>query len=151
MVRPGILCTVIVLFSLLAVGVQKPLAAADGTEEVKRLEQALGKALLAGDAAAYGGMLAGDYTITTSTGELLTWDQDVARIKAGEFRFEKLEISNLAARRYGKTVIVTGRAIQTATLKGKEMDGEFRFTRVWIKGRKGWKAVAAQYTRIAPP
>lgn len=150
MSRSGALCTIIAIFTLLTVGAQQPLAA-DGTEEVKRLEQALGQALRAGDAAAYGGMLAGDYAVTTATGELLTWDQEVARVKAGEMRFGKLEIGDLAARRFGKTVIVTGRASQSATLRDKEASGEFRFTRVWIKRKGAWKAVAAHYTRIAVP
>lgn len=146
--RSAILCAAIGIFALFSVGVQKPLAA-DGTEEVKRLEQSLRRALLAGDAASYGRILAGDYSITTSAGDILTWDQDVARVKAGEFRFRKLEISDVAVRRYGKTVIVTGKATQSATLGEKDLSGEFRFTRVWIKRKGGWKAVSAQYTRIA--
>lgn len=150
MIRSGMIGIVIVLFALLAVEVRQPLAD-DGTEEVKRLEQKLGQALLAGDAAAYGGLLAGEYMVTTSWGELLTWDQAVALVRVGELRFEKLEIGDLAARRFGKTVIVTGRTKQTATLKGKELSGDFRFTRIWIKRKGDWKAVAAQYTRISPP
>ncbi|MCM2358111.1 MAG: nuclear transport factor 2 family protein [Geobacteraceae bacterium] len=150
MSRSGAFCTIIAVFTMLTVGVQQPLAA-DGTEEVKRLEQALGQALLAGNAAAYGGMLAGDYAVTNATGDLLTWDQEVARLRTGEMRFEKLEIGDLAARRFGKTVIVTGKASQSATLMDREVSGEFRFTRVWIKGKGGWKAVAAHYSRIAVP
>jgi ketosteroid isomerase-like protein len=50
---------------------------------------------------------------------------------------------------HGNTVILTGKIELQGTVDGKNVSGNFRFTRVWIKQGLDWQLAAEQMTRIA--
>ena len=118
-------------------------------EELKNLENERAKAVVKGDIAALDPVTADDYTVINIAGQLLTKPQIFDAIKSGDIKYEELENNDLQVRVYGNTAVLTGRTTQKGQFKGKDISGQTRFTRVYVKQHGKWQAVAFQATRIA--
>jgi ketosteroid isomerase-like protein len=94
-------------------------------------------------------MTADDYTVINISGQLLTKAQVFEAIKAGDLKYDHLENNDIQVRVYGDTAVLTGRTTQKGQFKGKDISGQTRFTRVYLKQHGTWQAVAFQATRIA--
>ena len=64
---------------------------------------------------------------------------------------EKVELDEVKLRVLGDTGIVTGRALARVKTPGGPVVENVRFTRVYQRRGDGWRMVAGQGTRIAPP
>ena len=87
-------------------------------------------------------LLAEEFTLTSSlsTGDLLTkeqWIDAVSRYDCKSFSFEKIKV-----RKYGKTAIVNSWFQQEATANGKDWNGKFLITDVWVNKGKNWQVVS---------
>ena len=118
-------------------------------EELKKLENDRAQAVLKGDTATLDRMTADDYTVINISGQLLTKAQVLEAIKSGDLKYDQLENNDLQVRVYGDTAVLTGRTAQKGQFKGKDISGQTRFTRVYLKQHGKWQAVAFQATRIA--
>jgi ketosteroid isomerase-like protein len=118
-------------------------------DELKRLENDRAQAVLKGDTAALDQMTADDYTVINISGQLLTKAQVFEAIKSGDLKYDQLENNDIQVRVYGDTAVLTGRTTQKGQFKGKDISGQTRFTRVYLKQHGKWQAVAFQATRIA--
>ncbi len=118
-------------------------------EELKGLENDRAQAVLKGDTAALDRMTADDYTVINISGQLLTKAQVLEAIKSGDLKYDQLENNDIQVRVYGDTAVLTGRTTQKGQFKGKDIGGQTRFTRVYLKQHGKWQAVAFQATRIA--
>jgi uncharacterized protein (TIGR02246 family) len=137
-------------FSCISATGQGPTAAMSSEQEIRALENERNKAILSGDAATLEGMTSDDYTFITLRGELRTKSEIVKGFQSGSFKYDSRTISDLNVRVYGDTAIVTGRAIQKGSERGKDYSGDYRFTRVYVKQKGRWMTVALQTTRIQP-
>ena len=120
-------------------------------EQIRLVEQERNRAILAGDAATLDRMTSEDYSFITQRGELRTKPEILDGFRKGSFSYSTREVSDLAVRVYGEAAVVTGRAIQKGTEKGKDYSGENRFTRVYVKQGDKWVSVALQVTLVAKP
>ena len=118
-------------------------------EELKKLENDRAQAVLKGDTATLDRMTADDYTVINISGQLLTKAQVLEAIKSGDLKYDQLENNDIQVRVYGDTAVLTGRTTQKGQFKGKDISGQTRFTRVYLKQHGKWQAVAFQATRIA--
>jgi hypothetical protein len=118
-------------------------------EELKKLENDRAQAVLKGDTATLDQMTADDYTVINISGQLLTKAQVLEAIKSGDLKYDQLANNDLQVRVYGDTAVLTGRTAQKGQFKGKDISGQTRFTRVYLKQHGKWQAVAFQATRIA--
>jgi ketosteroid isomerase-like protein len=91
---------------------------------------------------------ADDYSITYSTGEVMTKAQEIAKLKSMPAGAFKLNTEGTKVRVYGDTAVLTGALIQSWTDNGKQMDVRLRYTDVWAKRNGRWQVVAAQLTNI---
>jgi hypothetical protein len=124
-------------------------ASAAIADELTRIEQRLASTWLSGDCAAWGAMLAPDWSVIHITGETMTRPAALAACKAGP-GLETLRADDLAVRVYGDTAIVTGRT--TAITSGATpITVTLRFTDVFIRRDGRWLAVASHATRLEPP
>ncbi len=119
--------------------------------QLKRLEKQRTEALMKGDAGFLDRTTADDYTMITSSGQLRTKGRMMGDLKSGEVKFQSADVDDLEVRVYGDTAVVTGRHTQKAQSAGNDISGEYRFTRVYVKQKGQWKAVAYQATRIYKP
>ena len=115
------------------------------------LEKQRSQAVVKGDTAALDKMTAEDYEFTNPLGEVKTKAQILQDIKSGELKYESIDLDDVKARVYGNAAVVTGRTTTKGQYGGKDVSGQYRFTRVYTKRNGGWQSVAFQQTRIAEP
>ncbi len=87
-------------------------------------------------------ILADDFTLTSSlsTGELMTkgqWLAALVKYNCTSFHFDKIKV-----RTYGNTAVVNSWFNQQADISGKEWNGDFLMTDVWVNNSGNWQVVA---------
>jgi ketosteroid isomerase-like protein len=86
------------------------------------------------------------YISIGSSGATSTKQRMLDRLKSGSFKMQDITLSDLQARNYGNTAILTGRAHEVSQFDGKPKDQEYLFTRVFVKNKGRWQAVSYQQT-----
>lgn len=145
----------VVCAALLASGLAAPAYAMPRGErhevrhEIDHLEDHWREALLSNNVAAMDALLASDYMAITSNGTLQSKDETLANLRSGAFHIKSLEITDRKVRFYGSTALVTSRAeINGASPEG-DLNGSFRYTRVYVRDPSGvWRIVSFEASRI---
>ena len=120
--------------------------------EIDRMEDAWRLAMLHGDAATVGAMLAVDYMGISPMGTLQSREQMLASLRAGTTHFKSLEFSDRKVRLYGSTAVVTSRAEVDGVSPDGPLSGSYRYTHVWVRNAQGvWKIVSFEASRIDEP
>lgn len=124
----------------------------DGVEQaVTQMEEALRVAISKGDMKAYGRIVGDDYVYTNQDGVIRTKAEMVSAYDSGSIKYESVKFDEIKVHSYGDTAVVTGRNTATGQDNGKDIGGQFRYTRVYVKRQGRWHLVATQGTRIAEP
>ena len=118
--------------------------------DLLKLEREWLDAYMKRDVAALERIEADDFSITYSTGEVITKAQELAKLKSNAAADPAFRLSTEEAktRLYGDTAVLTGVLIQQWTDNGKEMAVRVRYTDVWVKRNGRWQVVAAQLTKM---
>jgi ketosteroid isomerase-like protein len=124
----------------------------EGHHLIDQLEESWRKAVLNGDAATMSGLLADDFIAITANGTLLTKEQTLAKLSSGHTHYTSLELSDIRVRFYGSTALVTSLARVTGANAERDITGNFRYTRVYVRNAQGaWKIVSFEASRIRVP
>lgn len=124
--------------------------AADTEEAIKKkLEYDRNDAIIHSDVATLDRLSAADYTLIDVFGANRTKPDLLKSFQSGDIKIPSRSVEDLNVRAFGNTAVVTGRVTQQGTSAGKDISGQYRFTRVYTQGKSGWQAVAAQETRVA--
>jgi hypothetical protein len=118
-------------------------------QEVREVLKQMIDADLKGDAGALDRTTTEDYTITRDNGVVRTKAETLQGIKDGTTKFDSFVVSDVLVRVYGETAVVTFHGDIHGSRAGKDMSGQFREVRVFVKRGGAWRAVMAQRTRIA--
>lgn len=88
-------------------------------------------------------LIADEFTLTSSltTGDLINKDEWIEKI-LHKLECKDLRIDKLQTRVYDKTAVLNIWFHQEAIVNGKEWNGDFLLTDVWIQKNEGWQAVA---------
>jgi ketosteroid isomerase-like protein len=117
--------------------------------EIDQLEDAWRNALLKSNVAAMDALLADDYMAITASGTLQTRDEALASLRSGQTHFTALNISDRKVRFYRTTALVTSLAQVKGTSGGRDVSGNYRYTRVYVRDDKSkWKVVSFEASRI---
>jgi ketosteroid isomerase-like protein len=117
-------------------------------QQVRDMERQWRQAWLAGDAATLDKIHADDYTAIPNIGTVSTKAEVMADVRNGAFRYSRMEHSEMTVRIYDTTGVVVGRTINEGHRGDRDVSGDFRYTRIYVKRNGNWQAVLAQYTRI---
>ena len=117
-------------------------------QEVRSVLKQMIDADLKGDADALDRTTTDDYTITRDNGVVRSKAETLQGIKDGTTKFDSFEASDIRVRIYGATAVVTFHEDIKGSRVGKDMSGQFREVRVFVKDGGKWRAVMAQRTRI---
>jgi ketosteroid isomerase-like protein len=116
-------------------------------QTLERLEHQLAATYKAGDCAAWGEMLAPEWSVIHITATTMTKAEALKACQDARPALEELRIDELNVRVYGDTAVVTGRT--TAKTGGASpVSLALRFTDVFVRRDGRWLAVASQATRI---
>ena len=122
--------------------------AATPEEEVRTADARRIAAMVDGDVAALGSLLADDLTYTHASGQVENEEQFLAAISSGKLDYESIVASEAQVRIYGNTAVMTGRADIKVKVQGNPVAFGSRFTSAWVRGDGGWRMVAWQSTRL---
>jgi ketosteroid isomerase-like protein len=117
--------------------------------EVRAMEAQWRQAWLAGNAAALDRIHADDYIAIPNIGTTSTKAEIMADVRRGAFRYSRMDHFDMTVRIYGSTAVVVGRTVNEGRRGDRDVSGDFRYTRIYVKRSAGWQVVLAQYTRIA--
>ena len=120
-------------------------------QELRRLNQESAAMQVRRDTAAAERLLADDYVFYQADGGVTNKAQNVAGIRDPAFVCESFVTDDVEVRLYRDVAVVTGRAVMKATLRGKAIGGEFRYTDVWVKRRGRWQTVVSHATLVPAP
>ena len=116
-------------------------------EEISKMGRALVQALMRRDEATVGSILAEDYLLTTSRGELVDKSQAMSDLRSADLAVESCEIDGLNVRVYGDAAVVAGRSSVAGRLGDQDLSSRYRYTRVYVYRQNRWQIVAAHLSR----
>jgi ketosteroid isomerase-like protein len=113
-----------------------------------QMEEALRVAIMKGDMKPYGRIVVDDYVFTDQDAVVRTKAQMVSAYDSGSVKYESVKFDEIKVHAYGDTAVLTGRNTAKGQDNGKDISGQFRYTRVYVKRQGRWQLVATQVTRI---
>jgi ketosteroid isomerase-like protein len=128
-----------------------PAAATGDTDALLRLERTWNEAHLHSDATALESLWADDFVVIVPRMEVITRATAVAMARSGRLRFERYETSDVQARIYGATGIVTGRLQRARKTNDKLVDDDWQFTKIYVRSGDDWKVVLFQASERPEP
>jgi len=112
-----------------------------------QLERDWTAAWLKQDAAAMDAILAEGY-VENANGQTTPKKQYVADMKAGIYKVESSEASDMRAIVFGDQAVVNGSSTSKYTMRGKDASGKSRWTDVYEKRDGRWRAVVSYIVKI---
>ena len=117
-------------------------------KELLKLENEFARAVASNDPDTLDKLLADDWIIVEPDGGMIDKARFLGVIRSGALSHESMESTDLRARLYGYTAVVTG----LTTSKGKFMGQDFtsceRATDIFVKQADRWQCVFTQLTRF---
>ena len=110
--------------------------------ELSKLEQVWNDAYVHGKVEPLEQLLADDLIVTMTDMAVLTKAQSIGLLRSGHLKFPRYETSDIRIRVYGDAAVVTGRLQRTRTVSGKNVDDDWRFTKVYVRRSGKWQVVA---------
>ena len=107
-------------------------------------------ALLHGNTAALRQIYANDYTLVTQTGAVRTKDDQLRELESGQIRYQKVDVQEQTVRVYGDVAILLSRDRTGIVRDGREVGGDFRFTRVYKRFGRDWRLIATHGSAVTP-
>ncbi len=123
-------------------------ATADTADDIERLEQQRGQAILNADMPTLYAIYADDFFYNRSRGDSLTRSEYLPMYASGELKVNKAVGEGRDIRVYGDTAVVSGIVHVDATIKGENRNLHLRYLNVWVKRGSGWVLVARQATNL---
>lgn len=117
--------------------------------EIDHLEDHWRDAILNRNVAAMDALLASDYMAITPNGTLQSKDETLAILRSGALQIKSIEITDRKVRFYGATALVTSRAEVSGTTPEGNLNGGYRYTRVYVRDASGvWRIVSFEASQI---
>lgn len=123
-------------------------ATADTADDIERMEQQRGQAILNADMPTLYAIYADDFFYNRARGDSLTRSEYLPMYASGELKVNKAMGEGRDIRVYGDTAVVSGIVHVNATIKGENRDLHLRYLNVWVKRGNGWVLVARQATNL---
>jgi ketosteroid isomerase-like protein len=117
-------------------------------KEIEALEMQWRLAQLNNDVSLMDKLLADDYIGISSNGTIETKTEALALRRAGTLHITDLDLNDVKVRIYGDTAVVTSSADLKGTNGGRDISGEYRYTRVYNRRYGQWKIVSFEASRI---
>ncbi len=115
------------------------------------MEDRLKTAMLNSDTATLNELLSPDLIFTNHLGHLSGKEDDLAAYRSGVLKVVSLEPSEQHVRALGDVAVVTVRMKLSGMYGGVPANGDFRFTRVWVRSlAETWQIVAAHAGQVTP-
>jgi len=143
----------VLVMAFLAVGLSQARAEdakADPTADLKALDAKLTDAFKARDVKTLDKFTADDYIEIDPRGGVHDKKQFLDHLTKGTAKFTELKETDVKARVFGDTAVLTGLLQLKGMVQDKDISGEYRWTRVYNKKGGEWQCVSEQHTYVHP-
>ena len=124
----------------------------ESRHEIDQLEDEWRNAVLTSDIKEMDSLLSDDFISITPSGTVQTKEETLAGLRAGRVHFTALTITDRKVRFYGSTAVVTSLANIRATTADGQVEGSYRYTRVYARDAVGqWRIVSFEASRVREP
>ena len=120
-------------------------------KQIRQLEDNWHDAILSGDGMVIGGLLADNYVGIGPDGNIVSRDEELQARTGGEDRLRKLDVEEQKVRVFGSTAVVTSRGWVEGVYSGHQLNGPYRYTRVWSLNRGQWRIVSFEASKVDDP
>jgi ketosteroid isomerase-like protein len=141
----------VLLVAMLAVGqTQVRGEEKKGKDDLKALDAQLTQAFKNHDVKTLEQHCADHMMVIDPLGRVHNKKQYFEHLEKGTAKISELSESDVHTRVYGDTGIVTGLLTLKAMAGDKDISGDYRWTRVYVKQNGEWKVVSEQHTYVLP-
>ena len=109
--------------------------------ELLRLEKVWNEAHLHADAEALSRLWDDDLTVVVPKMDLIHKSDALGMLRSGRMTFLRYETSELSAKVFGDTAIVTGRLDRTRKMGERQLEDTWRFSKVYLRRNGQWRVV----------
>jgi ketosteroid isomerase-like protein len=144
---------IVLLMAILAVGLSPARGAdkkADTGSDLKALDAKLTDSFKAHDFQMLGKYLDDDYILIDPRGGIHNKKQHLKYLTDGTPKVKDLKETDVKVRVFGDTAIVTGLLQVKGKVEDKDINAEYRWTRVYNKSGGEWLCVLEQHTYVLP-
>ena len=120
-------------------------------DQLRHLGEERAHAELRGDMQFLRQLLANDFVGVGPRGFLLTKEQWLERLLSGDLIYDLLTWDEVQVRLYGDAGVAVGRETSKLKYQGREMQGQFRETQVYVRQEGRWLLAGLQLSPIAGP
>jgi len=126
-----------------------PGSTASGEDEqaLYQIERDWANAMVKSDAAAMERFIAKEWTLNAD-GQVVSRAQAFAEVKAGAYKLESMELSELSPHVFSDVALVTGTMTMKGKYKGSDIPGPIRGTDFFVKRDGRWQVVSTQNITI---
>jgi ketosteroid isomerase-like protein len=117
-------------------------------QTIRELESRRYRAMIEADTTALEQLLADSMVYTHSNATTDGKASYIAGVKAGKWKYRRIERPVEDLQVHGDCVVVTGQVTIDILIDGQAKTLNSRYTNVWIKGAKGWQMTAWESTPI---
>jgi hypothetical protein len=100
------------------------------------------EALRRGNAGPLREIYADDYTLVTPAGVIRSKADQITEIESGQLRYGAIEVLERTVRIYDDVAVVVSRDKYDILLRGRQVGGDIRFTRVYKRFGATWRVIA---------
>ena len=116
---------------------------------IERKERHLQQAEVEANTATIASMLSDDYLGIYADGTLATKPETIASFKSGATHFTTINTSDRKIRIFGSsTAVVVSKAVVIGKIGGEEVNGHYRYTRVYHRANGVWKVVSFEASAL---
>lgn len=116
-------------------------AQTSAVDELKRLEGERSRAQVAGNVNKLDELIAPEFIEMNAAGNVRTKAQNLEGHRAGETHWLRFDLIDLEVEDHGDTAIVRGHLIRKGTSRGRDLSGETRYTRYFVRRNGKWQAI----------
>ena len=115
--------------------------------QIRDCESRLYAAMLASNVTELDALIADDLLFAGPTGELATKAMDLELHRSGGTKFHELTPKELEIRLWSEDfALASARVFLRGTYLGQEFAGDYRYTRIWRNGPRGWQVAGGSVT-----
>src|SRR5438270_13844583 len=133
------------------IGAAAKLEAESAAPELLRLEQVWNEAHLRGNADTLDTLWDDQIAVVVPKMQLIDKRGGLEMFRASKMKFLRYETSDLTVREYADTAIVTGRVLRTRKMNDRELQDDWRFTKVYLRRDGHWRVILWQASDWPPP
>ncbi len=110
--------------------------------EIRQVEERLRNAILSSDVTELDALIDDRLLFIGPDGGVYSKADDLELHRSGNERLTRFDLKEVLIELHGSTAIAVVRANLAGSFKGEAFEGDYRYTRAWLRGDRGWRIIA---------